>query len=63
MHDPHVDERPGPDPVAEAYKAGVDRTLLRESLRLTPEQRLVRLMELQRAWAEIQRAGRQAGLR
>ncbi len=31
---------PPPDPVIEAYKAGVDRTLIRENLRLTPAQRL-----------------------
>ncbi|OFW05131.1 MAG: hypothetical protein A3I61_10195 [Acidobacteria bacterium RIFCSPLOWO2_02_FULL_68_18] len=29
-----------PDPVIEAYKQDVDRTLLRENLKLTPEQRL-----------------------
>jgi len=28
-----------PDLVIEAYKAGVDRTLLRENLKLTPQQR------------------------
>jgi hypothetical protein len=32
-----------PDPVIEAYKAGIDVTLLRENLRLTPEQRLDKL--------------------
>jgi hypothetical protein len=29
-----------PDPVIEAYKKDVDRTLLRENLKLTPHQRL-----------------------
>lgn len=29
-----------PDPVIEAYKKDVDRTLLRENLKLTPEERL-----------------------
>ena len=33
------------DPVIEAYKKDVDRTLLRENLKLTPEQRLVQAME------------------
>jgi hypothetical protein len=33
-----------PDPVIEAYKKDVDRTLLRENLRLTPEERLLKLM-------------------
>jgi hypothetical protein len=32
-----------PDPVIEALKHDVDRTLLRESLALTPEQRLLKL--------------------
>ena len=31
------------DPVIEAYKKGVDRTLIREMLKLTPEQRILRL--------------------
>ena len=32
-----------PDPVIEVFKKDVDRTLLRENLRLTPEQRLRKL--------------------
>jgi hypothetical protein len=32
-----------PDPVIEAYKKDVDRTLLRENLKLTPLQRLRKL--------------------
>ena len=35
------------DPVIEAYKKDIDRTLLRENLRLTVEQRLENLMRLQ----------------
>jgi hypothetical protein len=31
-----------PDPVIEAYKKDVDRTLLRENLKLTPAQRLAK---------------------
>ena len=34
------------DPVIEAYEAGVDRTLLRENLGRTVEQRFLRLMDL-----------------
>jgi hypothetical protein len=45
------------DPVIEAYKEGLDRTLLRQSLRRTPEERLRALMELQRFAAELRRAG------
>jgi len=47
-----------PDPVIEAYKAGIDRTLLRESLKRTPDERLRKLMELQRVAEELRRAGR-----
>jgi hypothetical protein len=49
-----------PDPVIEAYKKDVDRTLIRENLRLTVEQRFERLMELQKFAAELRRAGREA---
>lgn len=49
-----------PDPVIEAYKQHVDRTLLRENLKLTVQQRFERLMELQRFAEELQRAGREA---
>jgi len=48
------------DPVIEAYKKDIDRTLIRESLKLTPEERLIRLMELQRFAEELQEAGRRA---
>jgi hypothetical protein len=49
-----------PDPVIEAYKQHVDRTLLRENLKLTVEERIRKLMELQRFAAEVRRAGREA---
>jgi hypothetical protein len=49
-----------PDPLIELYKKDVDRTLLRENLKLTVEQRFLRLMELQRFAEELQRAGREA---
>jgi hypothetical protein len=52
-----------PNPVIEAYKKDVDRTLLRENLRRTPEERLDNLMELQRFAEELRRAGRQAKAR
>jgi len=48
------------DPVIEAYKQGVDRSLVRENLRRTPEQRLQALAALQRFAEELRRAGRQA---
>jgi hypothetical protein len=47
-----------PDPVIEAYKRDVDRTLLRENLRLTWEERLLALQQLQELAAELGAAGR-----
>jgi hypothetical protein len=49
-----------PDPVIEAYKRHVDRTLIRENLRLTVEERFDALMRLQRFAEELQRADREA---
>jgi hypothetical protein len=51
---------PPADPVIEAYMRGVDRTLLRRNLALTPEQRLLQLQELARFAEELRRAGRAA---
>jgi hypothetical protein len=48
-----------PDPVIEVYKRDIDRTLLRENLRLTVEERFLKLMDLQRFAEELRRAGRQ----
>jgi len=48
----------GQDPVVEAYKAGIDRTLLRDNLRLSVEERFRRLMQLQRSAEELRQAGR-----
>ena len=47
-----------PDPIIEEYKAHVDRTLLRENLRRTVEERVAGLVALQALAAEAQRAGR-----
>jgi hypothetical protein len=49
-----------PDPVIEAYKAGIDRTLVRENLRRTPQERIDNLVALQRFAAEVRRAGAKA---
>ena len=48
-----------PDPVIEAYKKDVDRTLLRENLRLSIDERFDKLEEMQRLAIELRRAGRQ----
>ena len=54
---------PTPDPVVEAYKAGIDRTLIRENLKLTVEQRFRKAMELACLADELRRAGRESRLR
>lgn len=55
---PPLDAKPEPDPVIEAYKADVDRTLLRESLKKSPQQRLEDLQRLHDFAAELRRSGR-----
>ena len=45
-----------PDPVIEAYKKDIDRTLLRETLKLTPTQRLQRLQDFVQAMATLRGA-------
>ena len=49
-----------PNAVIEAYKKDVDRTLLRENLKLTPDQRLDKLQAFVRFAAELREAGRRA---
>jgi PHD/YefM family antitoxin component YafN of YafNO toxin-antitoxin module len=49
-----------PDPVVEDYKQHVDRTLLRENLRRTVEQRVANLVALQALTFEARRAGEAA---
>jgi hypothetical protein len=55
--------RPDPDPVVEAYKKDIDRTLIRENLKLTVEERFRKAMALARFADEMGRAGREARLR
>ena len=45
------------DPVIEAYKKDIDRTLLRENLKLSVEEWLRQLMELQKFAEELHGAG------
>jgi hypothetical protein len=51
------------DPVVEAYKKGIDRTLIRENLALSVEERFRKAMALARFAEEMRRAGREARLR
>ena len=47
------------DPVIEAYKSGIDVTLIRENLRRTPEERLHALEQLQAFAEELRKGGRE----
>jgi adenylylsulfate kinase-like enzyme len=47
-----------PDPVLEVYKRDVDRTLLRENLKLTVEQRIRQHRRVSELAAELRKAGR-----
>lgn len=49
-----------PDPVIEAYKKDVDVTLLIENLKLTPEQRLRKLISVLAACEQLRAAMLQA---
>jgi hypothetical protein len=49
-----------PDPVIEAYKEDIDRTLLRERLKRSVEERLRDLTRAQAVAEELARAGRRA---
>lgn len=54
---PARDPDPEPDPVVEAYKRDIDRTLLRQNLRRSVTERVANLSALQRLAAEARRAG------
>ena len=60
-----MDESPeiAPDPVIEAYKKDVDITLIRENLKLTPEERLRNLIAFSQFAKKVREAGRRAGAR
>lgn len=48
------------DPVIEAYKKDIDRTLFRENLKLSVEERFRKTMALANFADEFRRAGREA---
>ena len=52
-----VGQAPEPDPVVDAYKRHIDRTLLRQNLQRTVTERVENLMALQRLATEARRAG------
>jgi len=47
-----------PDPVIEAYKKDIDRTLLRENLKRSPAERLQRLQDFVQTMAMLRGAAR-----
>ncbi len=49
-----------PDPVIEAYKRDIDRTLIRQNLKRSVQERLEALIELQSFADELRRAGQRA---
>ena len=57
---PDVEATTYVDPIIELYKQDVDRTLLLENLKRTPEERIRNLMALQAFAEELRRAGREA---
>jgi hypothetical protein len=48
-------DEPPPDPVIDAYKRDLDVSLLEESLRRTPEERIIAIMEMQKLVEEMRR--------
>lgn len=58
MERDHLQQPLEPDPVIEAYKQGIDRSLLRANLRLSPAERLRRLEELLQFAQKLQEAGK-----
>jgi hypothetical protein len=51
------------DPVVDAYKAGIDRTLIRENLKRSPDERLRALQQLQAFAEELRRVGKAPHIR
>jgi len=47
-----------PSPIIEAYKKDVDRTLIRENLKLTADERLKKMIAALRLVEEVRRSGR-----
>jgi hypothetical protein len=45
-----------PDPVIEAFKKDIDRTLLRENLKLSPDERLRKMQSALRSLLELRQA-------
>jgi hypothetical protein len=55
---PGVDVSLAPDPVIDAYKKDIDRTLIRENLKLTPDERVRKLQSFMELVAALRSARR-----
>lgn len=55
---PSLDITPSSDPVVEAYKKDVDRTLIRENLKKSYEERVLALQDMLEVVYEVRRAGK-----
>ena len=53
-------ESPPVDPVIEAYKPGIDMTIIRHNLRLTISERIDALQSLMKSIEEMQEVGQRA---
>ena len=53
-----LDGPPAPDPVVDAYKPGVDWTLLDRNLRLSPTERIEQLQRFVAFLVDVNEAGR-----
>ena len=60
VHVDRADQDSDRDPVVEALKRDIDITLLERNLKMTPQQRIDQLVEMQRFAAELVEAGRKA---
>ena len=58
--DPELAPPEASDPGLEAYQKDIDRTLLRENLKLTPEERAQKFLSILKFAAEMREAGRSA---
>ena len=56
----HAEQDDDRDPLIEALKRDVDMSLLQRNLKLTPQQRIDQLIEMQRFAAVLAEAGRKA---
>jgi hypothetical protein len=54
-------DRIPPDPVIELYKKDIDRTLIDENLKLTPQERIDKLIAFLAFLEEAKKAGERAG--